>query len=99
MSKAKAVTGENGQETQESVNLKFVDYRKCNSTRLKVGEIDIALIKGKNGQRYTKVTDASGKIILFIGARKDGTGTWNRTQVESIAADGSKTATRESVTI
>ena len=94
--KAKAVTGSAAQaevvkaETKPEVkkdNLKFADYRKCNSISLK-GTFNIALIKAnKSGKRYTRITNAAGKVVLLVGARADGTGTWNRTELDILASD------------
>ena len=91
--KGKVLTGEAGQAAVAAEapvvkqdNLKFADYRKCNAVSLK-GTFNIALIKAKNGKRYTRITNAAGKVVLLVGARADGTGTWNRTELEILASN------------
>jgi hypothetical protein len=99
--KSKVLTGNAGQAAVQASdvvattpvvkqdNLKFADYRKCNAVSLK-GTFNIALIKAKNGKRYTRITNASGKVVLLVGAREDGTGTWNRTELDILASTDSK---------
>ena len=83
---------------ETKADLRFADYKKFNAST--INGLKFELIMGKDEKRFTKISSVkTGKIVLLIGGRKDGKGTWNLTELHELASEEAKEETKTEVAV